>query len=153
VPAYLPSLFRALAASLPRLLIGYATSITIALLARDFGIGHGLPIIAWLGGMQFVLVLSAVFTTLALYYDDELIPTAMLLTLFTAVGGIAGLLIESIVQTRSFFAAMVLAIVAPFSYFVRALLLIPGFAVLVWIARRLRRFLAPDTVPPPHGAA
>ena len=50
-------------------------------------------------------------------------------------------------------AAMVLAIVAPFTYFVRALVLIPVFAALVWVARKFRRFLAPDTMIPPNGAA
>jgi hypothetical protein len=134
-------------------MVGYAASMTVALLARDFAVGHQLAVIAWVGGAQLVVVLSAVFTTLALYRDDDLIPTAMLLTLIMAVGGIAALMIEGIVQTRSLFAAMVLAIVAPFTYFVRAVLLIPGFAVLVWIARKLRRFLAPDTLLPPDSAA
>ena len=70
-----------------------------------------------------------------------------------AVGGIAALMIQAIVQTHSLFAAMVLAIVAPFTYFVRALVLIPVFAALVWVARKFRRFLAPDTMIPPNGAA
>ena len=99
------------------------------------------------------LFLGSLFTTLALYRDDDLIPTAMLLTLITAVGGIAALMIQAIVQTHSLFAAMVLAIVAPFTYFVRALVLIPVFAALVWVARKFRRFLAPDTMIPPNGAA
>jgi hypothetical protein len=94
-----------------------------------------------------------VFTTFALYRDDDLIPTAMLLTVITAVGGIVALMIQGLVQTHSIFAAMVLAIVAPFTYFVRALVLIPGYVVLIWIARKLRRFLAPATVLPPDGAA
>jgi hypothetical protein len=62
-------------------------------------------------------------------------------------------MIESIIDTRSLGPAIMLAVVAPFNYFVQALLLIPGFAALVWIARRLRRFLAPDSLPPPDGAA
>jgi len=149
----LPKIFRTLADRTPHLLVGYAVSFTLALLARDFALGHELPVIAWLGGLQYVVVLSSVFTTFALYRDDDLVPTAMILTLITAVGGIVGLMIESVVQTRSIVAAIVLSIVAPFTYFVRALLLIPGFVILVWVARKLRRFLAPDTVLPPDGAA
>jgi hypothetical protein len=153
VPGYLSTVFRALAARLPHVMVGYAASMTLALLAHDFAVAHELDLVAWFGGTQFAVALSALFTTLALYRDDDLITTAMLLTLITAVGGIAALIIQAIIQTRSFFAAMVLAIVAPFTYFVRALVLIPGFAVLVWVARKLRRFLAPDTIVPPNGAA
>ena len=134
-------------------MVGYAASMTLALLAHDFATTHELDLIAWFGGAQFAVAISALFTTLALYRDDDLIPTAMLLTLITAVGGIAALMIQAIVQTHSLFAAMVLAIVAPFTYFVRALVLIPVFAALVWVARKFRRFLAPDTMIPPNGAA
>jgi len=153
VPAYLPAAFRALAARLPHVMVGYAASMTLALLAHDFAAAHDLDLVAWLGGAQFAVAISVLFTTLALYRDDDPIPTAMLLTLITAVGGIVALMIQATAQTHSFFAATVLAIVAPFTYFVRALVLIPVFAALVWVARKLRRFLAPDTMIPPNGAA
>jgi hypothetical protein len=153
VPAYLPTFFRAVADKVPQLMAAYAASMTVGLLAHDFAVAHQLDVVAWLGELQFVVVLSIVFTTFALYRDDDLIPTAMLLTVIIAVGGIVALMIQGLVQTHSIFAAMVLAIVAPFTYFVRALVLIPGYVVLVWIARKLRRFLAPATVLPPDGAA
>ena len=134
-------------------MVGYAASMTVALLAHDFALAHQLDLVAWLGDAQFAVALSVLFTTFALYRDDDLIPTAMLLTAITAVGGIVALMIQAFVQTHSVFAAMVLAIVAPFTYFVRAIVLIPGFIVLVWVARKLRRFLAPATILPPSGAA
>ncbi len=147
MPPYLPTVFRALAARLPHVMVGYAASMTAALLAHDFAVAQELDLVAWLGGVQFAVALSALFTTLALYRDDDLIATAMLLTLITAIGGIVALMIQGLVQTHSLFAAMVLAIVAPFTYFVRALVVIPGFVALVWLARKLRRFRSRNHAP------
>ncbi len=46
-----------------------------------------------------------------------------------------------------------LAVIGPFQYFVLGVVLIPGFAGAVWVAGRLRRFLAPATLDAPDDVA
>ena len=153
MPAYPAHLFRTLASRLPHLAAGYSLAVTVALLCRDFAATHGVPVIAWLGGVVVVAGLSTLFPVLALYRDDDILATSVLLTVITGVAVIVALFVESIIQTHSLGPAILMAVLAPFSLFVRGLLLIPLFGVLVWSARRLRRFLAPDTLQPPDGAA
>ena len=148
----LPALFRGLAARLPYLIGGYALSLTLALLTSDFAKDRTIPILAWLAGVLFVVALSALFTVFALYRDDDLLITGLFLTIITGASAIVALSVQSVLQTHSLGPAIMLAVLGPFTYFVRALVLIPGFAALVWVARRLRRFLAPDTVDRPDAA-
>jgi hypothetical protein len=143
---YRPKLLRTLADKTPRLAVGYVICVTVAVGARDVATSEGLPAVSWAGDVVLVVAFSGLLTVFALYRDDDLLVTAIMLTVINGVAAVVALLIDSIIKTRSIFAAIVLIIVAPFAYLLRALTLVPVFACLVWICRKSRRFLAPDTL-------
>jgi hypothetical protein len=145
--------FRALAARLPYLIAAYGISLTLALLVRDFAADHAVPALVWIAGVLYVVTLSLLFTVFALYRDDGLLLTGLFLTIITGASAVIGIAIASAVQTHSLGPAIMIAVLGPFIYFVRGLVLVPTFAGLVWVARRLRHYLAPDTIEHPDAAA
>ena len=151
--ASLPILFRMLASRASRLIGGYAICVTLAVLARQFATVHELPVVAGLGGLLALVAFSVLFTVFALYRDDPVLLTGVFLTIIIGASTVIALAIESVVETGSLGPAIMLAVVGPFQYFVLGLILIPGFAGAVWVARRLRRFLAPATLESPDDAA
>ncbi len=104
-------------------------------------------------GVLFVVTLSVLFTVFALYRDDGLLLTGLFLTIITGASAVIAIAVASVVQTHSLGPAIMIAVLGPFIYFVRGLVLVPAFAGLVWVARRLRRYLAPDTIEHPDAAA
>jgi len=126
---------------------------TLALLGRDASVKFGFPLVLWLSGLLAVVAQSALFTMVALYRDDDLLAASVLITAVTALGGVTAFALELFVQTGSLGPAIMFGITAPFNYLIKAVVLVPLFAVLVWIARALRRWLAPDTMGSQNGAA
>jgi hypothetical protein len=146
--------FRRLAATpILHVAVGYVLCLTVALLGRDVSIKVGLPFVLWLSGLLAVVAQSAVFTMVALYRDDDLLAASVLITAVTGLGGVTAFALELFVQTGSLGPAIMFGITAPFNYLIQGVVLIPLFAGLVWIARALRRWLAPDTMGPQNGAA
>jgi hypothetical protein len=144
-------ILRYLAATpLPRLFAYYvgllaASQLFFLLAARDLS-----TTLAWLGWLCFAVAFSVIFTVVALYRDDDLLAAAVLLAVMTAVGALASRALVTILLTRSLGPALLLVGVAQIGIFVRVAVSIPVLAGMVWLARRLRRFLAPETVGDPR---
>ena len=151
---HLSSLFRRLAATpILHVAVGYVLCMTLALLGRDASVKFGLPFVLILSGLLAVVAQSALFTMVALYRDDDLLAASVLITAVTGLGGVTAFALELFVQTGSLGPAIMFGITAPFNYLIQGVVLVPLFVALVWMARALRRWLAPDTMGPQNGAA
>jgi small-conductance mechanosensitive channel len=89
---------------------------------------------------------SVVFTVVAFYRDDDLLPAAVLVCLLTGVGSIASQALVSIAITRSLGPTLLVFGVLQFGLLLRLLIGVPLLISVLWLARKLRRWLAPDTL-------
>jgi hypothetical protein len=128
------------------IVLGYALCMGIAFILEDLGRQHHVlwPVIvaAFLG----VAVQSVLITVITLYHDDDVLMAATIIVVISGVGIIAGQSLNILVQTGSLGPAFVMAAAAPLTLFLRGLVLVPPCAALVWLLRRFRRYVAPDTI-------
>jgi hypothetical protein len=89
---------------------------------------------------------SLLIGIISFYRDDDLVLSAFVLAAITGVGTDASKVVSMAIVTGSPGAAVFLAAAGFFDLVVRLILLTPILAAAVWVARRFRRYLAPDTL-------
>lgn len=131
-----------------RLGLAYTGGILPAVLIREWAAGH--PYLDWLrigaAGLG-LLTISALIAVVAFYREDDVLVTGILLAGITGIGTGAALAVTVFIMTGSIGAATVLVVGGFFAIVLRLVLLAPMMAAAVWIARKFRRYLAPDTLP------
>ena len=137
---------RIAAAPLWQVLAGYSLCMTGFFVARFTG-----DLVTFSAGEAAAALLALVaqsllITVVALYQDDDIFLAAVILVVLSGAGIMAGLSLAILVVTGSIGPAFVIAAGAPLALFVRALVLVPFAALLIWVLRRFRRFVAPDTL-------
>jgi hypothetical protein len=133
-------------APMAHVVVGYAACISVVSIARDVGQQHHAGWLTVTAAIVGVVVQSLLITVVALYQDDDVFLAAMIIVLISGVGILVAQSLAILVQSGSIGPAFVLAAGAAMTLFLRALLLVPLCAGLVWLLRRFRRFIAPDTM-------
>jgi hypothetical protein len=125
----------------------YACGVFPAVLLRVWAEGHNG--VTWLNALAAVLALatvSAFVAVVAFYRNEDLVVAGILLAGITGIGTGAAFVVAIAVVTGSPGAAAVLIAGGFFVVVMRIILLAPLMAAAVWVARKFRRYLAPDTV-------
>ena len=78
--------------------------------------------------------------------DDDLLAAAVLLGVMILFGSLAARLAVATALTRSLGPALLMVGFVPLAPLVQLVLSLPVLAFLIWLARKARRFLAPDTL-------
>lgn len=78
--------------------------------------------------------------------DDDLLAAAVLLGVMILFGSLAARLAVATALTRSLGPALLMVGFVPLALLVQLVLSLPVLAFLIWLARKARRFLAPDTL-------
>jgi hypothetical protein len=153
-----PPLRRLAALSEVRLGLAYTCGIFPLVLLRGWAETHAN--IAWLefpAALLSLISVSALLAVVAFYRDDDLLLAGILLAAITGVGTGIALVATTAMVTGSIGAAIVLLAGGSFVLVMRLILLAPVMAGVVWVTRRFRRYLAPDTMgeasEPGHGEA
>ena len=136
-------------ATLPDVQLGlaYTCGIFPSVLLREWAATR--PGLAWLELPAAILALvavSALLAVVAFYRDDDLLLAGILLAAITGIGTGIALVITTAIVTGSVGAAVFLVVGGLFVLVVRLILVAPIMAGAVWLARRFRRYLAPDTM-------
>jgi tetrahydromethanopterin S-methyltransferase subunit D len=142
-----PPLRRLAALSDPRLGLAYTGGILPSVLLRGWAESHAN--LAWLNlpaALLAVVSLSALIAVVAFYRDDDPVLAGILLAGITGIGTGIALVVTTAIVTGSIGAAIVLVAGGSFVLVVRLILLAPIMAGAVWLARRFRRYLAPDSM-------
>jgi tetrahydromethanopterin S-methyltransferase subunit D len=142
-----PPLRRLAALSDLRLGLAYTVGVFPSVLLRGWAETH--TSLAWLNLPAAILALiavSALISVIALYRDDDLLLAGALLAVITGMGTGVALVVTSAIVTGSIGATLVLVAGGSFVLVMRLILLAPLLAGAVWVARRFRRYLAPDTM-------
>ena len=142
-----PALRRLAALSDLQLGLAYTCGIFPSVLLRGWAETH--TNLAWLNAgaaVLAVIAVSALIVVVTFYRDDDLLLTGILLAGITGIGTGAALAVTTAAVTGSIGAAAVLVVGGFFAVVMRLILLAPVLAAVVWIARRFRRYLAPDTL-------
>ncbi len=90
--------------------------------------------------------LSALVAVVTFYRDDDVLLAGVFLGLITVFGTATAWALFNAAILRSFGVLIVFAAGALFALLVRLLFIAPAFVVLVWVLRKFRRWLAPDTL-------
>jgi hypothetical protein len=126
--------------------LAYTVGILPSVFIREWAAGH--PYLDWLrfgaGGLGLI-TFSTLIAVIAFYRDDEVLLSGILLAGITGIGTGVALAATAFLMTGSLGAATVLVVGGFFALVLRLILLAPIMAAAVWIARRFRRYLAPDT--------
>jgi hypothetical protein len=130
-----------------RLGLAYTAGVFPSVLLREWAETH--TSLAWLNLPAAIIALiavSALISVIAFYRDDEVLLAGALLAVITGLGtGLAWVVTAAIVR-GSIGAALVLVAGGSFVLVMRLIILAPLLAGAVWVARRFRRYLAPDTM-------
>jgi tetrahydromethanopterin S-methyltransferase subunit D len=105
--------------------------------------------LAWLNlpaALLALIAVSALMSVIAFYRDDDALLAGALLAVITGFGTGVALVFTAAIVTGSLGAALVLVAGGSFVLVMRVILLAPLLAGAVWVARRFRRYLAPDTM-------
>jgi hypothetical protein len=137
---------RVAAAPMSHLVIGYSACMTLFFLGRYTSDPGPIPVFLAAGSFIAIIAQSLLITVVALYHDDDLLLAAAILVVLSGVGIIAGMSLAILIVTGSLGPAFVLAAGAPLMLFMRALIFFPLAVCLIWVLRRCRRFVAPDTL-------
>ena len=89
---------------------------------------------------------SVLITVVTFYQDHDAFFAGVILGLITVLGTALAWALSSAVILQSIGVLIAFAPVGIFSQLVRVLFVAPAFVGLVWILRRFRRWLAPDTL-------
>lgn len=132
-----------------RLGLAYAAGVFPAVLLRVWAESHsGITGLNALAGVLALATVSAFVAVMAFYRDEDLVVAGILLAGITGIGTGAAYVVAIVVVTGSPGAAAVLIAGGVFAVVVRIILLTPLMVAAVWMARKFRRYLAPDTVEP-----
>ena len=93
-----------------------------------------------------LIAVSALISVIAFYRDDDVLLAGALLAVITGLGTGLAWVVTAAIVTGSIGAALVLVAGGSFVLVMRLIILAPLFAGAVWVARRFRRYLAPDTI-------
>ena len=129
--------------------LAYTAGVFPAVLLRVWAEGHSG--VTWLSALAAVLALatvSAFVAVMAFYRDEDLVVAGLLLAGITGIGTGAAYVLAIAVVTGSPGAAAVLIAAGFFAIVMRIILVTPLIVIAVWLARKFRRYLAPDTVAP-----
>jgi hypothetical protein len=143
-----PALRRLAALSDLRLGLAYTCGIFPEALLRSWSETH-LPL-RWLefpAALLGLIAVSALFAVVAFYRDDDLLLSGIVLAGMTGIGTGVALVTSAAILTGSIGPAIVLGAAGFFVLTVRVVLLAPIMGGALWVARRFRRYLAPDTMP------
>ncbi len=139
--------FRFLARVSPLYLgIAYTGCLTIAAISDHFGVSLEAMALKWMAWGIGLAALSILFTVVTWYRDDDTLAAAFLLVVITTVGVVAALGLAALVYTGSIAPLLFLAAGGAVALLVRLAIITPVAMALIWIGRRLRRFLAPATL-------
>ena len=97
------------------------------------------------GGGGGALALSALIAVLTFYRDDDALLAGAILSVITGVGSVMAWALAVVATTRSLGAVIVAAAGGALIFPLHLILMALLFAGLVWILRKFRRWLAPDT--------
>ncbi len=89
--------------------------------------------------------LSALIAVLTFYRDDDALLAGAILSVITGVGSVMAWALAVVATTRSLGAVIVAAAGGALIFPLHLILMALLFAGLVWILRKFRRWLAPDT--------
>jgi hypothetical protein len=93
-----------------------------------------------------LIAVSLLIAVIAFYQDDDVVLAGILLAGITGIGTGAAFTVSMAIVTGSPGAAAVIIAGGFFALILRLILLTPVMAAAVWIARKFRRYLAPDTL-------
>lgn len=142
-----PSLRRLAALSDFRLGLAYAAGIFPSVLLQSWAETHaGNPVLTYSAAVLAVIAVSLLLGVIAFYRDDDTVLSGILLAIIIGVGTGACLVVSAGLVTGSLGVAAILAVGGSLGLIVRLVLLAPVMAGAVWIARKFRRYLAPDTL-------
>jgi hypothetical protein len=142
-----PALRRLGALSDLHLGLAYTCGIFPSVLLRGWAETHtNLPWLNFCAASLAVIAVSALIAVVAFYRDDDVVVAGILLAAITGIGTGAALAVTTAIVTGSLGAATVLVVGGFFAVVLRLILLAPIMAGAVWIARKFRRYLAPDTL-------
>ena len=140
-------LFRFLARVSPLYLgIAYTGALTIAAILQWFGLNTGNTVLRGLAWGLGLVAFSMLFTVVTWYRDDDTLAAGFLLVVITTVGVFVALGLAALAFTGSIGPLVFLAAGGSAALVVRLVILTPVAMGLVWVGRRLRRFLAPATM-------
>ena len=97
-------------------------------------------------GLLALVSVSALIAAVAFYREDDAPLAGILLAAITGIGTGVALAATTAIVTGSVGAALVFVVGGLFALVVRLILIAPIMIAAVWLARRLRRYLAPDTI-------
>ena len=146
-PDLSPLLRRLAALSDFRLGLAYAAGIFPSVLLQSWAEIHpGVSVLTYSAAVLAVIAVSLLLGVIAFYRDDDTVLSGILLAIIIGVGTGAGLVVSAALVTGSLGVAAILAVGGSLGLIVRLILLAPVMVAAVWITRRFRRYLAPDTV-------
>jgi hypothetical protein len=127
--------------------IVYTVGIFPSVLLRSWAETHtNLPWLNFAAAALAVIALSALIAVIAFYREDDVVLAGILLAGITGIGTGAAFVMSMAILTGSLGAAAVLVVGGFLALVLRLILLAPVMAAAVWVARKFRRYLAPDTL-------
>ena len=130
-----------------RLGLAYSVGIFPSVLLESWAEIHtGNPWLTAGAALMALVAVSLLIGVISFYRDDDLVLSAFLLAAITGIGTGAGKIVSVAIVTSSPGASAFLAATGFFDLVIRLILLTPIMAAAVWVARRFRRYLAPDTL-------
>lgn len=136
-------------AALSDLRLGLANSVGIfpSVLLQTWAETHtGNPWLTVGAALMALVAVSLLIGVISFYRDDDLVLSGVLLAAITGIGTGGSMIVSVAIVTGSLGAAVFLAAAGFFDLVMRLILLTPIMAAAVWVARRFRRYLAPDTL-------
>lgn len=136
-------------AALSDLRLGLANSVGIfpSVLLLTWAETHtGNPWLTVGAALMALVAVSLLIGVISFYRDDDLVLSGVLLAAITGIGTGGSMIVSVAIVTGSLGAEVFLAAAGFFDLVMRLILLTPIMAAAVWVARRFRRYLAPDTL-------
>ena len=127
--------------------LAYTVGIFPSVLLHSWAETHASnPWVTLAAALMALVAVSLLIGVISFYRDDDVVLSGILLAAMTGIGTGASMLVSVAIVTGSLGAAAILAAGGFLVLVMRLILVTPIMAAAVWVARRFRRFLAPDTV-------